>query len=404
MRFLAFISCWFVLGLGATAQTVDANRLDELATQTEAEKAKQAELERSRNAVRSEIRTLRSDLVKVGKEASALEAAGRAIEARMAELEIRRTEIKSAVYEDRRALSHLLGALQRIEANPPPALAVSPDDAADAVRAAKLMASLGEALQTRTDNLAIELEKLARLQTDMEAEQVKLKANEEELRAKRTRTKSLVEQKSRLEASISQDRAAVQKRVAALAAEADTLRDLISRFERSTRDIVPRLKPDRQQAARENRQPSTDRRPTRPSRPLVLPDGTLRFAEAQGRIQAPVDGRITQAYTRARKGVTVAARAQAQVVAPHVGRVEFAGPFKNYDNVVILNLGEGYFMLLTGLGEIYANTDDIVTPGEPIGLMPFNTQSGVELYIEIRKDGAAINPNPWLGTAFAGNG
>ena len=50
----------------------------------------------------------------------------------------------------------------------------------------------------------------------------------------------------------------------------------------------------------------------------------------------------------------------------------------------------------------YAKTNDMVGSGEPLGLMPFNTQDQTELYIEIRKDGSAVNPTPWLGTAFAG--
>jgi septal ring factor EnvC (AmiA/AmiB activator) len=99
--------------------------------------------------------------------------------------------------------------------------------------------------------------------------------------------------------------------------------------------------------------------------------------------------------------MTVTASSKSQVVAPASARVEFAGDFKNYDKVVILNMDDGYFLLLTGLGETFPETGEIVSAGQPLGLMPFNPKNKTELYIELRKDGATINPKPWLGTAFA---
>ena len=101
--------------------------------------------------------------------------------------------------------------------------------------------------------------------------------------------------------------------------------------------------------------------------------------------------------------MTLTTRPSTQVIAPFGGRIEFAGAFKNYDNVVILNVGQNYFMLLTGLGEIYVSSGEMVTSGEPLGLMPTG-QKNAELYIELRKNGAPVNPKPWLGKALSGNG
>jgi len=69
-----------------------------------------------------------------------------------------------------------------------------------------------------------------------------------------------------------------------------------------------------------------------------------------------------------------------------------------------MNGGGGYFLLMTGLGELYAEPGSMVSIGEPVGLMPFNSNNRSELYIEIRKNGSPVNPNPWLGTAFARQG
>lgn len=398
-RFFATVLI-LTLPVFAAAQTVDPDRLDELARQAEIEKSREVELAKSKQAVRQEIQSLRKNLVQVAADAERFEKTGREIVQKLSQLEQRKADVSARIYQDRKTLMKLLGALQRVEANPPPALAVSPEDAADAVRAAKLMSAMSGDLKVRADKLKNKLVVLSEVKIDIENQQSKLRSNEAALSNKRDRIKELVGEKSSLERSISSEQAQAQKRAAALASEASSLRDLISRFETSTRGVVPRLKPDVREAAR----PSTaqPRTAARPSAPVVFPKGTVKFVQTKGRLRAPVNGRITKAYTSARKGMSVTTRPKAQVVAPHTGRIEFAGPFKNYENVVILNMGEGYFMLLTGLGEVYAKTNDMVEPGEPLGLMPFNTQDPLELYIEIRKDGSAVNPTPWLGTAFAG--
>ena len=82
------------------------------------------------------------------------------------------------------------------------------------------------------------------------------------------------------------------------------------------------------------------------------------------------------------------------MLAPYAGRVEFSGPFKNYDNVIILNVGDGYFVLLTGLERLNVSAGERVKRGEPVGAMP--QEPNAELYIELRKNGSPVNPEPWL--------
>ena len=88
------------------------------------------------------------------------------------------------------------------------------------------------------------------------------------------------------------------------------------------------------------------------------------------------------------------------MVAPFPARVEFSGEFDD-DHVVILNVGSGYFIVLTGMGETFANAGDMVAGGEPLGLMPTFVKNKPELFMEFRKDRASINPTPWIGTALA---
>ena len=119
------------------AQSVSPERLDELAQKQAQEKARQAELEKSRSAVRGDIQNLKTSLTRTAQEAERLEAKGRDIQSRLTQLETKAEDLRRSIYGDRQALTKLLAALQRAERNPPPALAISPEDAANAARAAR---------------------------------------------------------------------------------------------------------------------------------------------------------------------------------------------------------------------------------------------------------------------------
>ncbi len=129
--------------------------------------------------------------------------------------------------------------------------------------------------------------------------------------------------------------------------------------------------------------------------PVTLPPGTVRFAEAKGGVIRPVSGTMTEGFGRSAKGQTYSARAGGQVIAPYSGRVEFAGPFRNYERVVILNMSDGYYLLLTGLGETFVNANESVTRGEPVGRMP-RSGGRAPLYVELRRNGRSIDPEPWM--------
>ena len=102
-------------------------------------------------------------------------------------------------------------------------------------------------------------------------------------------------------------------------------------------------------------------------------------------------------YGGSEQGLTLSTSARSDVKAPYSGRVEFAGPFKNYENVVILNVGEGYFLLLTGLSNTIVDVGERLKRGDIIGALPASRTGSAEIYIELRKGGGPINPTPWFG-------
>ena len=380
----------------AMAQTPDPEQLDTLTRAEEQAREKAAQLSRQRDTVRSDIDALKKELVKTGAESQGFEREGQSLETRLNELSLETERLNAAIYSDRDALMRLLAALQRIENNPPPPLATNPKDATEAARAATLMVVISENLQSRAKTLSDQLSALDTLRKEVNSKKESLSANSIALEKRRSRINALVRQKSSLEKSIAQDRETAQKDVTRLANEAQTLRDLIESFEASTADITPRVKPGISNSAG-----TTTLRRSVPSPAVKLPKGVTTFAKAKGKLRAPVQGQVTRQYGSGEKGVTIQTRSGAQVISPYAGRIEFAGAFKNYDYVVILNVGGGYFILMTGIGETYVETDENVTIGEPLGLMPFNEKGRTDLYIEFRQNGSTINPKPWLGAALA---
>ena len=101
------------------------------------------------------------------------------------------------------------------------------------------------------------------------------------------------------------------------------------------------------------------------------------------------------------KGLTIAARPGATVVSPFDGTViAFAGPFRGYGELLIIEHTEGYHTLLAGLGRIDGTVGQRVLAGEPVGLM--GDEKAAALYVELRRDGQPINPLPWLAPQRGG--
>ncbi|MBC7768969.1 MAG: peptidoglycan DD-metalloendopeptidase family protein, partial [Phycisphaerales bacterium] len=173
------------------------------------------------------------------------------------------------------------------------------------------------------------------------------------------------------QAQLANDAAAADRRARSFAAEARNLRDLAQRAS------------------------ATARRPSGPgsnSGPSVIPASWM----------VPAEGRIISAYGAQAnagapaQGVLLRTRVGAQVVSPAAGEVTYAGPFRSYGNVLILNLDGGYALILTGLGSVNARVGETVRSGQPVGEMSGSDTPAPELYVEVRRDGRAVDPGRWL--------
>ena len=136
----------------------------------------------------------------------------------------------------------------------------------------------------------------------------------------------------------------------------------------------------------------------------------IAFASAKGLFAMPVNGSKIRDFGGSdgaggvEKGISLATRAGAQVTTPCDGWVVYAGPFRSYGQLLILNAGGGYHVLIAGMERISVNIGQFVLTGEPVATMGTTSQvasilatnaSQPVLYVEFRKDGTPIDPGPW---------
>ena len=172
--------------------------------------------------------------------------------------------------------------------------------------------------------------------------------------------------------------------------------------EREARELAERQARDK--AERQARE-AGGRAPAEATRlALVRPDNIRPFPDARASLRIPARGRVVLRYGQSRadqgasKGISIRARGGAQVVAPYDGQVVYAGPFRRYGQILIIEHGGRYHTLLAGLDRIYAVVGQWLLAGEPVGVLGSPQSGRPELYFELRRAGQPINPLPWLAT------
>lgn len=401
MKNFAFAIAALTVGLAPVGAWAQQNP-DELKKIEERLKDRAAEEQRLRQEAEArerEVASLRHSLIETANSLQDAERRITSLEDSIAELEAERIEAEAALKLESENLSDVLAALQSLEMGRPPALLVSPQDANEAARAAMLLADAAPAVQARADRLRDAIDRLTTLSASLDAERRDLAAANDALTARRTVLAELMGRKEKERDVAASLAAAAQRETAQLAARATTLREVLERLERLAHSVTPRIKPA---APRRTAQPAAPSGLTPPSIKQRAPQPYIaarRFEEAKGALRAPVAGRLTGRFGADRpeggkfSGVRFLVRDQAIVTAPFEGRVVFARDWQPIGNLIVLDVGDGFHVLLGGVGAILVEEGQRVAAGEPVAEM---AQGGAALDLEIRKNGEPVNPVLWL--------
>jgi septal ring factor EnvC (AmiA/AmiB activator) len=387
-------------------------REDELARLSKAlevSRERQSELAHEIEALDKDRATLNETLIATARRISLLEQAVASADRRLRQLRDSEASMRLSLADRRAVLIEILAALERFGRRPPPALVVSPDDARTALRSALLLATALPQVKVEAEALAADLDALDRLVAEVARQRTTLEADLVSLGEERTRISLLVEEKRKLRTDQREELAGEQIAAEALADQARSLRDLVAAMERE-------ISAAREAAAAASAAPG-GARPAAADANRLAP--AVAFVETRGRLPLPAGGTLTAAFGEPdgeggrRQGISIACAPGAQVTAPADGWVVYAGPFRSYRQILILNVGDAYHIVLAGMDRIEVGLGQFVLAGEPVGFMgsgnPLRTVAagsepgggavtaadGSDLYVEFRKGGAAIDPAPW---------
>jgi len=436
----------------ATTAEEAKKKLESRRIELESVKSKAKALETDVDAITAEREKLNKRLVETADLVKKSEGQLTSIEGRLGELGAQEKILRGSLNERQDQIAKLLSALQRMGRNPPPVLITQREDALKMVRSAMLLAAAFPQLGNQARALAARLTELLRVMTEMRAQSEQLRTETTRLNDAKTRLAGLLDAKK---TSLDQ-RQGELKRMRMVSAEISEsvtdLNELISKLDQAVKEntglgAYEKENKDKTAAAQPSAAPDTKPQPgaapdtapataadAKPQPPATVPSSTegkstevvelspgtalgspgrikpeIAFADAKGRLTMPAQGRQvlgfgekTQ-YGGQSKGLVLETRQGAQVTSPCDGWIVYAGEFRSYGQLLIINAGGGYHVLLAGLSQIDVQPGQFVLGAEPVGTMngwtqqaqPAATNSAPVLYIEFRKDGTPIDPDPW---------
>lgn len=361
----------------------------------------EAGIKRQIEEIGADRRKLNQALIDTAARVRDVEAKAAATEEKLKPLDARETALRKSLDDRRGVIGEVLAALQRIGRRPPPALISSPEDALQSVRTAMVLGAVLPEMREQVSTLAHDLAALIAVRKDITAGRDKLKSELASLGQERTRMSALIADRQQQQTEREKQLATERAHASDLAQKAGNLQDLIAKLEKGL-DPATRAARERQEQAQ------------RPSMAALHDPGRLApavtFASLRGRLPIPVNGVKLKEFGDpdgiggAEKGVSIATRAGAQITSPADGWVVYAGPFRSYGQLLILNVGGGYHVLLAGMDRISVDLGQFVLTGEPVAVMGSGSRIAAilaagstqpVLYVELRKDGTPVDPGPW---------
>ena len=282
---------------------------------------------------------------------------------------------------ERDKVARLLGVLQAIETSPTPLLLLHPNGPIGTARSGMMVSDVTPALQREANKLKAELEEIALMRALQESAETTLEEGLAGVQRARTALSQAVSNRTNLPKRFLEDPDALSQ----LINSAETLQS----FAQGLVDLK-----------------------------VTGLDAPLHIGEARGTLPLPVTGAIIRYANEAdaagitRPGIVIATEPRALVTTPWPATIRYRGPLLDYGNVMILEPGDGYLLVLAGLDQVYGDTGEVLPAGTPVGLMGGNapdagmflaqvTEGGgadrsETLYMELRQGTEPVDPGIWF--------
>ncbi|GHD59613.1 membrane protein [Thalassobaculum fulvum] len=411
-----------------------ARELRRIEEDLEGGRSSKARLDRLARELAREVDRLRTDMAETATRQQRTEETVGEVEATLSVLRHEAGEKRGVLATRQLELGQLVGALQRLARRPPEALLLMGRPPLETVRTGILLEAAIPQINAEAERLKAQLASLAEVEANIREQRVRLDTATEELARERRRLAALADEKARLLATTETRAAGTAERLRMLSESARSLRELLAGIEAQR----ARERAEEQRLAALVRPPEPPAPATAPGPPapppaaadtgagvplptarpdrsraeaaatplLALLPAAPPITTAKGRLIRPVGGTLARSFGQSdpeglrNRGIVIAARDDATVVAPYDGSVIYAGEFAGFGRILIIEHGEGYLTLLAGLGRIGLQVGQRVLAGEPVGTMRPRQAAGgdgrPELYVELRHNGDPIDPLPWF--------
>ena len=369
---------------------------------------KEAKLKREIELLGDDRRKFNQQIIETASRVAAVEERIAKTQERLAPLDDSEQALRISLQQRHNIIAEVLAALQRIGRQSHPALMIRAEDALQSVRSAMVLGAVLPEMRQQAESLSVDLAELVRLRKLIADERDKLARDLFVLADERQQLSLLIDERQKRQREAEQALSGERQRAQQLARQAENLNQLITQLEQG---LDPTGRTARTAARASEERKALDGRPDLdafkdPGR--LVP--AIAFAAAKGLLQLPVNGARIREFGAAdghggtEKGLSIAARPGGQITAPCDGWVVYAGAFRNYGQLLILNAGGGYHVLLAGMERISVDLGQFVVTGEPVAAMgvgapsasaPAGSTSQPVLYVEFRKDGVPVDPGPW---------
>jgi septal ring factor EnvC (AmiA/AmiB activator) len=388
-----------------------AAQLAELQNSLSLSQARIDELKSEVDAMKGDRDKQNAALIAASARVKAAEADVASVQNHIGDLIVQELDTRGRLDGTNASISNVLAALERISANPPPALIVDPSDALGSARSAILISAILPQLRAKADQVIADLKRLEDIRAAAQGQEQTLKANFDVLEEEQLRIATIIQAQKANEAVANTTLVAEQEEAATMADKAAELKQMIADLGKQANAVAtaaeatakanagataPKLDDDTVKLALAN---------TARQQPAVP------FSSAKGFLDFPVSGVSVVNYGDGdglggiAKGVSVVTRAEAPVLAPADGWVLYKGAYLNYGQIVILDAGQDYTILLAGLATVDVTPGQFVLMGTRLGTMGSRTigrtvatSAGAQrptLYIEMRDKNQPIDPAGW---------
>ena len=349
-------------------------QLKRLSSELKQETPQLASAKQRSEQLAAEAATLHQKLIATATRIEGLERQQADANLRIAELSAEDNRLSAGFADDRVAVTRLLGVLERLQHDMPPALAMRPDDALAAARGSMLIGASLPPVYAQAARLSRRIDALKSTRRALEQQQAEAADTAARLSVARRDLDGLLAEKEKEAQGAAESYGNLKARLEQVARQAADFQALLTR-----------VKALRQQDAGPE-----------PMVVTVMAENSGSLAGlSKNSLLEPVVGSVVGTSDSANPGLSYATQPGAQVIAPADGKVLYAGPYHKNGQVLILEITTGYDAVLAGLGRVTVRPNDQLLAGEPVGNMPAEAADD-RLYFELRHGGHGQSPAPWL--------